>query len=185
MEEQWKYHRIDERLEQLQALQDEYPVSEERVRALERIDVQTTEIFKCGENNCRKIAKIDCEYSLVGKYWHEKMVSLKALERRLDGKTCNDGNICRAARRHNIVNPRQLSREQIREQYKIAYHRKKTLKPQSKFLRRAHHREIRAKAEVAKNKEKVSDITAMMLKEDGRSMWKRINKVTRAQGRVL
>ncbi len=94
MEEQWKYHRIDERLEQLQALQDEYPVSEERVRALERIDVQTTEIFKCGENNCRKIAKIDGEYSLVGKYWHEKMVSIKALERRLDGKTRNDGNIC-------------------------------------------------------------------------------------------
>ena len=30
------------------------------------------------------------------------------------------------------------------------------------------------------NKQKVTDITAMLLREDGRSMWKRINKVTRA-----
>ena len=134
----------------------------------------------CGENNCRKIAKIDGEYSLVGKYWHEKMVCLKALEWRLDGKTCNDGNICRTARRHNIPQARQLTQQQIRKQYKIAYHRKKTLKPQSKFLQKQHLREIRAKAEVANNKEKVVDITAMLLKEDGRSMWKQINKVTRA-----
>jgi transposase-like protein len=95
-------------------------------------------------------------------------------------KTRNDGNICRTARRHNIPHPCQLNRQQIREQYKIAYHRKKTLKARSKFLRKEHLRAIRAKAEVAKNKEKVAEITALMLKEDGRSMWKRINKVTRA-----
>lgn len=180
VEEQWKYHRIDERLEQLHALKDEYPVSEERAKALERIDVQTTEILRCGETNCRKIAKIDGEYSLVGKYWHEKIASLKALERRLDGKTRNDGNICRTARRHNIANPRQLTRQQIRDQYKIAYQRKKTLKPQGKFLRKAHLREIRARAVAAENREKAADITAMLLKEDSRSMWKRINRVTRA-----
>ena len=33
---------------------------------------------------------------------------------------------------------------------------------------------------MAKNKETVTDITAMLLKEDGRSIWKQINKVTRS-----
>jgi hypothetical protein len=180
VEQQWKYHRMEDRLVALTTLQDDYPVAKERSEALERLDVQATEILRCGEKNCRKIAKIDGEYSIVSKYWHEKMQCLKDLERRLDGNTRNDGNICRTARRHNIPRPRQLTREQIREQYKIAYHRKKTLKPQSKFLRKQHLREIRAKAEVAKDKEKAADITAMMLREEGRSMWKRIGKVTRA-----
>jgi hypothetical protein len=43
-----------------------------------------------------------------------------------------------------------------------------------------HLQEMQARAEVAKNKEKVTDITALMLREDGQSMWKQINKVTRA-----
>ena len=73
VEQQWRYHKMDERIEGLNALQSEYPVSVERAKALERIDVQATEIFTCRENNCRKIAKIDGEYSLVGKYWHEKL----------------------------------------------------------------------------------------------------------------
>jgi hypothetical protein len=125
---------MDERLEKLTALQDEYPVSKEHAAALERIDVQATDIFKCGESNCRKIAKIDGEYSLPSKFWHKKMVSLKALERRLDGKTRNNGNICRTARRHHIEHPCQLNHQQIQDLYKSAYHRKKTIKTQSKFL---------------------------------------------------
>jgi hypothetical protein len=50
VEVQWKYHRMEERLESLNALQDEYPVSKEQATALEKIDVQAVEIFKCGEN---------------------------------------------------------------------------------------------------------------------------------------
>ena len=125
--------------------------------------------------------KIDGKYSLPSKFWHEKMVSLKALEWRLDGKTQNDGNICRTARRHHIKNPCQLNRQQIQDLYKIAYHRKKTIKTQSKFLQKKHLQEMQAiRAEVAKYKEKVTDITALMLREDRQSMWKQINKVTRA-----
>ena len=83
--------------------------------------------FKCSESYCRKIAKIDGKYSLPSKFWHEKMISLKALEQRLDGKTQNDGNICRTARRHHIENPCELNRQQIQDLYKIVYHRKKTI----------------------------------------------------------
>jgi hypothetical protein len=46
---------MDEQLDKLTALQNEYPVSKERSAVLERIDVQATEIFKCSESNCRKI----------------------------------------------------------------------------------------------------------------------------------
>jgi hypothetical protein len=137
-----------------------------------------SQIFKFGEKNCRKITKIDGVYNLPGKYWHEKMVSLKALERRLDGKTKNDGNICRTARRHQISNPRQLTKSQIKEMYKIAYHRKKTIKTQGKFLRKQMLREKRAKAVAKKDTKKANDITAMMLRENSSQGWKRIRRVT-------
>jgi hypothetical protein len=117
VEEQWKRHRIMERLEALEALEVEYPVSPEHERKLAVLDNQIREIATYGEANCRKITKIDGEFSLATKYWHEKAVALKALGRRLDHKTHNDGNICRTARRHGIPKPRRLTRTEIKHQY--------------------------------------------------------------------
>lgn len=113
VEGEWQYHQMNERLARLTARKQSFPVPDNYTRALEKLDKQMSQIFKFGEKNCRKITKIDGVYNLPGKYWHEKMVSLKALERRLDGKTKNDGNICRTARRHQISNPRQLTKSQI------------------------------------------------------------------------
>ena len=108
VEAQWDRHRILERLERLEALEEEYPVDPVHTKQLARLDVQMEEIAKCGESRCQKVCKIDGEYSLPTKYWHEKMVAISALKRRLLGKTHNDGNICRTARRHGIHHPRRL-----------------------------------------------------------------------------
>jgi hypothetical protein len=69
-EEQWQIHRISERLEYLEKLDEQYPISNETALMFERLDKQTTEIFKHCESKCRKITKIDGEYSLSSKYWH-------------------------------------------------------------------------------------------------------------------
>lgn len=147
---------------------------------LQRIDTQIEEIFKCGEKGCRDINKIDGEYSLPGKYWHEKLICISRLQSRLEGKTSNDGNICRMARRHGIHHPRSYDKAQLDQLYKIAKVRKQTLRKQAKFLRKQHLRERRAKAVAEKDTQKANDITALMLREQSASMWKRIGRVTRA-----
>jgi hypothetical protein len=132
VEEQWKIHRVNERLEYLTYLCHSYPAPPHVIAALERLDKQIEEIFKHAENNCRKIAKIDGEFSIPAKYWHEKMVSIKALKRRLLHKTRNDGNICRTARRHNISHPRQYTSAQLDQLYRMARDRKNNIRHQTK-----------------------------------------------------
>jgi hypothetical protein len=74
VEEQWSRHRIIERLEALDALGLEYPVPSEYEHKLGILNKQMKDIALYGEANCRKIAKIDGEYSMASKYWLEKAV---------------------------------------------------------------------------------------------------------------
>lgn len=173
------HYRINERLDRIDDAKLQYPAPPEVKLAMERIDIQIGEIFQYGENNCRKIRNIDGEYSLPAKYWHEKAVSIKALKRRLEGKTNNDGNICRTARRHKLAHPRRLDMKQLDDLYKIAIARKKTLKSQARFLRQQHLRERRALAVNSKNTDKVNAIDAIIKREKDKTMWKRINRVVR------
>lgn len=131
-----------------------------------------------GEKHCRRIRKINGEYSLSLKYWHEKAVSIKALLRRLDRKTKNNSNICRTARRHHIAHPRRLNRQQLRQMYRIAIAGKKTLKQQARFLQNQYLREQRARAQAQHNMDKVAAITEIRREHD-KMMWKRINKVVK------
>ena len=179
VENQWQRHCIKERLKRIEKPKLEYPAPEEVKVAMKRIDVQIGEIFSHGENNCRKIRNIDGEYSLPAKNWHEKAVSIKALKRRLEGKTSNDGNICRTARRHELARPRRLDMKQLDDLYKIAIARKRTLKTQARFLRQQHLRESRALAVISKNEDKVSAIDSIIKREKDKNMWKRINRLVR------
>jgi hypothetical protein len=182
MEEQFKIHRIQERLDQLTALDLTYPVEEKHAQALERLGIQITQIQTHCKDNCRKITKIDGEYSLPAKYWHEKVVSLRALLRRADKKTHNDGNICRTVRRHGISNPRQLSREQIYELYRIVKSRKHTMKgAQSKFLRKQHLRMLSARAQASGQIERAKEIDGKCIREQVKTMWNSINRVTKTK----
>ena len=94
MEAQWEIHRIEHRLRALASIETTFPVSDDLSMRLEKLDKQIGEIMKYAEKNCRKITKIDGEYSLPTKYWHERVLALKGLLRRLNGDTKNDGNIC-------------------------------------------------------------------------------------------
>ena len=180
VEEQWKIHRIEERLEALSQENLSYPVSAEFIQALERIDNQIGEIWQHAEKNCRKITKIDGNYSVTAHYWHERALALKALLKRLDGKTTNDGNICRAARRFGINHPRRLNRAQIQDLLQLAVARKQTIKPQSRFLRDQHMKTCLARADHAKDTAKATEIREKISRESSKSMWGRINKVVRA-----
>lgn len=180
VEDQFKRHRILERLEAVEAHTCSFPAPPEVEIALERLDRQVIEIQKGAESKCRRIFKIDGEYSLVAKYWHQRIQVLTALIRRADGKaTANDGNICRMARNRGISQPRRQSKPELIQFRKAAKARKKTLKTQGKWLRREHLRECFARAKARGNEEKCSQIRQRMLRENCTSMWRSINFTTR------
>jgi hypothetical protein len=108
------------------------------------------------------------------------MVAIKALRRRLAGKTRNDGNICRTARRHGISNPRSYTPAQLSQLYKMAKERKESFKSHhAKFLRKQHLRDCKARAEAKKDEQKASDIAGKILREQNKTMWTRIKRVTK------
>ena len=179
VERQWVRNWINERLTRLLQLQSSYPVDDELKRQMEILDKQIREIQAYGEAHCRLIRKIDGEYSLPGKYWHEKMVAIKGLIRRLEHKTRNDGNICRAARRHNIAHPRSHNLEELRAMYRIALARKRTLKPQAGFLRDQHLRMLEARAVAAEDTTRATEIRNKRLAERSKKSWSKINWVVR------
>jgi hypothetical protein len=159
VEEQFTRHRILERLESVEKYTCAYPVPPEVEIALECLDAQVIEIQKSAESRCRRIFKIDEEYSLVAKYWHQRVQILSALIRRIDGKsTKNDGNLCRMARNRGIPNPRRISKPDLIQLKKAAKARKKTIKSQGKWLRREHLRKCFAQAKARGNEEKCSQI---------------------------
>jgi hypothetical protein len=180
VEEQFSRHRILERLEAVEKYTCAYPVPPEVEIVLERLDRQVIEIQKGAESKCRKIFKIDGEYSLVTKYWHQRVQVLSALIRRIDGKsTKNDGNICRMARKRGVPRPRKTSRADLVQLKKAAKARKKTIKVQGKWLRREHLRECFAQAKARGNEDKCNHIRQRMLRENCTSMWRSINYTTR------
>ncbi len=177
--DQCKRHRIFERLSLLDEYTHSYPVPPEIQRKLEILDQQCTQIQKHAESKCRKIFKIDAEYSLTMKYWHQRVQALSALIRRLDHKTKNDGNICRMARKKGISKPRHKSKIELLRLRKAARERKRTLKTQSKWLRREHLRECIAKATARGDSSAAKEIKLKLSREADISMWKRINWTTK------
>ena len=149
-------------------------------RALEILDKQVIEIQRGAESKCRRIFKIDGEYSLVAKYWHQRVQALTALIRRIDGKaTKNDGNICRLARKRGINAPRLKSRSELTQLKKAAKTQKKAIKSQGKWLRREHMRECFARAKARNDDDKCAQIQQRMRRENCKSMWRTINFTTR------
>jgi hypothetical protein len=147
---------------------------------MKSIDKQTREIQAHCKANCRKICELPLAYSLPGKYWHERHQSIRALIRRLDGKTKNDGNICRKARKRVIKHPRHLTRSDLlvlkREAIKA---RKKVLKSQQAFLRREHVCECLNKAKAKNDLLAIKKIKEIQVRESTGQMWKGIHRVTR------
>jgi hypothetical protein len=73
-----------------------------------------------------------------------------------------------------------LTKSEIKHQYRLAIIRKKTIKTQSKFLRKEFLRSKLALAEDKKDTAKANDISCKLSRERSASMWERINRVTKA-----
>jgi hypothetical protein len=97
----------------------------------------------------------------------------------LDGKTKNDGKLCRKARKRGVKHPRHFDQSELLVLKRKAKARKKVLKSQETFLRREHVRECLTKANARNNLTAIKKIKEIQARKSTGHMWRQIHRVTR------
>jgi hypothetical protein len=175
LEEQFRIHRIPERLEQLDSeTQGMYPLSPEFQLRHDRLDAQITELQVHSEKHCRKIVLNDCECSPDYSLWYKRAQIFNQLIRMTEGKIRNPGLLCKQARKLGIVAPSRWSRAELIQGRNISKAWKRELEPVGPVLRTEHLSNCLLDAEARKDDERAKAIREMIDRESNSNMWTQI-----------
>jgi hypothetical protein len=171
-EEQFRIHRIMERLDKLEReMGDTYPPSAEHTRAMDKLDSQVVEIQHHCEKKCRKIYRGDAAFSVPIKVWNDRVQIYNRLLRMHEGKVHNIGTLCRLARKRGIARPRQLTVEQLIARRDAAKAKRREMKKMAPALRQEHLRNLLVSATAKGQTKRVKAIKAIMDREGVKRMW--------------
>ena len=137
---------------------------------------QMTEIRRNAEKKCRKIHTPISEFSPTISMWYDRIHVYLQLIRLKEGKTKKVRNIFKLARKHNILHPERLSREELEDGLQLATIRKKELRKQAGELRKAHLQECLITAQANNKSEKVREIKQRMNRESSKKSWSLIKR---------
>ena len=137
---------------------------------------QMTEIRRNAEKKCRKIHTPISEFSPTTSMWYDRIHVYLQLIRLKEGKTKKVRNIFKLARKHNILHPERLSREELEDGLQLATIRKKELRKQAGELRKAHLQECLITAQANNKSEKVREIKQRMNRESSKKSWSLIKR---------
>ena len=128
-------HKMKERLDRLEYLQgDEY------VAAHNKWDTELGEYMRCAEKLSIKHRGGALDYSPTVGQWLKKRAILKWILRWHDGKVPDTRNLLRAARRHAIDNPLQLTKTEVESRLAACISEIYALRHQAPALREKHLR---------------------------------------------
>jgi len=144
---------------------------------MESIDRQMTQILVTGERQCRKITKRPLPFSAPVAYWIHRKWAYQALDRLATDKCRNRGNARRKAKRAGLDSV-SLTHEQCKEGIAVCNHHLEQLKTQALGLRKVHLRNCLIQAEDLEDKEKYKEILRIIEREEQRSTWRAIRRVT-------
>ena len=176
LEEQFRKHKVLERLAKLEAEAEKEELSADARRALELLDRQITELMTCAENKCRKKYKNDYDFSPEVRMWIEKGRAIRAIIRMKLGGECNIANLKRTARRCGLDNPLAYSRPQLWEMYNECKKKCKKLLAESPWMRKQFlSQRLNAAIEEGKQQE-ANEIKAIIRGENQRRTRRGINQ---------
>ncbi len=145
--------------------------------SMEKLDKQTAEIFIAGEKQCRKITNCDLPFSPPVAHWIHRKHAYQGLLSIFQNKCRNVGNTRRKARQAGL-DTIILTEHDCIEGIKYCIHQLKLLRTQAVGLRKVHLRNCLIAAEDAKDKEKYKGILRVIEREEQRSQWRAIRRVT-------
>ncbi len=102
---------------------------------------QMTEIRVHAEKNCRKILRLESDFSPTIQMWYNQIHAYLQLVRLQEDKAKNVGNILRFAKRQHNAHPERLLMDELKDGLQFARIRKADLRKQAKGLCKVHLRD--------------------------------------------
>jgi hypothetical protein len=99
-----------------------------------------TEIRVHTEKKCRKILRLEIDFSLTIQMWYNQIHAYLQLIRLQEGKAKNVGNILWFAWRQHIKQDKRLTMDKLTDSVQFARIRKANLRKQAKGLHKVHLR---------------------------------------------
>lgn len=177
MEKKLQQHKLHERLSIASQRLFRDNQDAEALQMMDRIDLQMTEIFIAGEFQCRKVTRNPLPFSEPVAYWIHRKWAYQGLARVAQGRCRNIGNARRRARKAGLDN-HNLTYDQCMDGVKACTAQLHQLKIHASGLRKVHLRNCLINAEDAEDIEKFKGILRVIEREEQRSMWQSIRRVT-------
>jgi len=177
VEKKLQQHKLHERLSIASQRLFRDNQDAEALQMMDRIDLQMTEIFIAGEFQCRKVTRNPLPFSEPVAYWIHRKWAYQGLARVAQGRCRNIGNARRRARKAGLDN-HNLTYDQCMDGVKACIAQLHQLKIHASGLRKVHLRNCLINAEDAEDIEKFKGILRVIEREEQRSMWQSIRRVT-------
>lgn len=155
-------------------------------RLHEKWDTELGNFMKHSEGGCTKFKSCAIEYSPTVGQWIRRRSVLKWILLWHDGKVPDPRNICRAARRLNIVDPLSLSKREIHDRLHSCIEHLFELKAQAPSLRRKHLNWQMKIAQQRGDEDTATEILCIIKNEASRRRQRNINRVVKdSRGRSV
>ena len=178
-------HNMESKLDCIQELSN--TVSAESVHQMHnKWDREMGDFMRHSEKVCTKFKSCAIEFSPTVGQWLRRRAVLKWLLRWHAGKVPDTRNLCRAARRANIVDPLSLSENEVKLRLQKCLEHLFDLQAEAPALRRKH---LQWRLNVAKqqdDEEASTEVLRIIRREASRQRQRNINRVVRrASGRSV
>jgi hypothetical protein len=132
---------------------------------------QMTEIRVHAEKRCRKILRLESDFSPTIQMWYDQIHAYLQLIQLKEGKAKNVKNILRFACRQHIKQPNQLTMDELKDKLQLACICKADLRKQAKGLRKVHLQDCLIDAQTKKQHKWVAAIKQKCNWEESKRMW--------------
>ena len=174
-------HRIPERLRAIASDAATHPPDEAFRKRAETVFEEIKQYRLGAEHTCRKILKPHSPFSLPIKYWYDRIHTFRDLIKLKQGNNPRMGKsrILRSARRLHIPDAAGLSINDCKEGIRLSIIQQKEVRRQDAAHRSQHLGTCLQVALDEGDEERVQAVKQRMRTERDKTVWRRINKVTR------
>ncbi len=130
------------------------------------------------EKKCRKILRLDSNFSPTVQMWYNRIHAYLQLIRLKEGKAHNSRNIICFAKRKHIETPKALTLEELRDGLQFARIRKSELRKQAKGLCKVHLQNLLIDAQNKQDATRFNKIKQKIHRKENKRMWQLIQRTT-------
>ena len=179
-------HRIPERLRAITTEAASHPTDGTLQQRADNVFEEIKQYRLGSERTCRKILKPHSPFSLPVKYWYDRIHTFRDLIKLKRGQNPRMGKsrILRSAKRLHIPDAAGLSIDDCKEGIRLSIIQQKEVRRQDAAHRSQHLGSCLQSAMDDNDEERIQAVKNRMRTERDKTVWRRINKVTRpATGR--